>query len=264
MKTIQKMIGPRKQKILDYICRKGFATPDELARRHNVAAITVRRDLIRLEKEGLLKRVHGGAIPGNTPAMTHVRVRMRIASDAKHAIAVAAAALVRPGERLFIDAGSTCCFFAEALPDDLNLTVVTLSLDVINTLQHKHGISIITPGGELDERLNAFVGSVAETAIAAFHVDKVFLGTSGIDPAAGFTDNSPFEERTKTLIAGHARETFVLADSSKFGKIAFRSVMPLNSVSQIITDAGMPDRFCAVLRRKGVRVVIAKAGNGET
>lgn len=258
MKPIKTMIGPRKQKILDYICSKGFAAPDELARRHNVAAITVRRDLIRLEKEGLLKRVHGGAVPGNTPAMTHIRVRMQIASDAKRAIAAAAAALVRPGERLFLDAGSTCCFLAEDLPDDMDLTVVTHSLDAINTLQRKHGISIITPGGELDEKLNAFVGSVTETTIAAFHVDKAFLGTSGIDLAAGFTDYSPFEERIKTLIASHAQETFVLADSSKFGKIAFRSILPLDSVSQIITDAGAPDRLCAALRRKGIRIVLAR------
>ncbi len=252
------MIDPRKQKILDCIYSKGFAVPEELARQHNVAPITVRRDLIWLEKAGLLKRVHGGAVPVSAPlATTRVGVRMRLASAEKRAIAAAAAALVQPGERLFLDAGSTCCFLAEVLPNDMDLTVITHSLDAIQMLVLKRGINIITPGGELDERLNAFVGSVTETVLAKFHTDKAFLGTSGIDLKDGFTDNSLFEERIKTLMSSHARESFVLADSSKFGKVAFRSVLPLGRISQIITDAGVSNRYCVAFRRKGIRVIKA-------
>ncbi|MBU4367039.1 MAG: DeoR/GlpR family DNA-binding transcription regulator [Verrucomicrobia bacterium] len=258
MKPVKKSIGPRKQKIMDYVCSQGFAAPEELAHRHNVAPITVRRDLIWLENAGLLKRVHGGAVPSNAPlATTHADVRMRIASAQKRAIGAAAAALVQPGERLFLDAGSTCSFLAEALPNDMELTVITHSLDAIHKLMPKRGIHIITPGGELDERLNAFVGPVTEAAIAAFHVDKAFLGTAGIDLKAGFTDNSLFEERIKTLMSSHAKETFILADSSKFGRVAFRSILPLVRVSQVITNAGVPGRFRAAFRRKGIRIISA-------
>jgi len=259
MKPSHKSIGPRQQKILDYICSRGFAAPEELARRQNVAPITVRRDLVWLENAGLLKRVHGGAVPGSAPlAITHAGVRMRIASTEKRTIAAAAATLVRPGERLFLDAGSTCAFLADALPNDMELTVITHSLDAIQKLTPKRGIHIITPGGELDERLNAFVGPATEAAIAAFHVDKAFLGTAGINLEAGFTDNSLLEERIKMLMSSHARETFILADSSKFGRVAFRSVLPLVKVSRIITDRGVSDRFRAAFRRKGIRIMSAR------
>lgn len=109
----------------------------------------------------------------------------------------------------------------------------------------------------MDERLNAFVGPVTEAAIAAFHVDKAFLGTAGINLEAGFTDNSLLEERIKTLMSSHAKEAFILADSSKFGRVAFRSVLPLAKVSRIITNAGVSDRFCAAFRRKGIRIIRA-------
>lgn len=258
MKTSDRSIEPRKQNILHYVCSRGFAAPEEMARRLNVAAITVRRDLIWLEKAGLLKRVHGGAVPKNVPlAVTRADVRMRIASAEKRAIAVAAAALVQPGERLFLDAGSSCSYLADALPADMELTVITHSLDAVLKLMSKRGIHVISPGGELDERLNAFVGPVTETALAAFHADKAFLGTAGIDLQAGLTENSMVEGRIKALMAGNAKETFLLADGSKFGRLAFRAVLPLDKVSQVITDASIPTPFATALQRKGIKIIRA-------
>jgi DeoR/GlpR family transcriptional regulator of sugar metabolism len=253
-------IDPRKQLILDYICSKGFATPEELAQQCHVAAITARRDLIWLEQEGLLKRVHGGAVPYSAPlAITHVSVRMRTSVEAKRAMALTAAGMVTQGERLFLDSGSTCAFLAQALPNDLDLIVITNSLENIGILAHKQGIRVINPGGELDVRLNAFVGPMTETALTTFHADKAFLGVTGIDLEQGFTDNSLSEGQIKMMMARHARDVIVLADSSKFGKTAFRSVLPLTAVSQIITDPDAPEQFCDELRQRGVQVVVATA-----
>lgn len=256
---IMDRIEPRKQHILDYIFSKGFATPEELARQHGVAAVTVRRDLVWLEKAGLLKRVHGGAIPSaHSLAVTHVNARLRVAPDEKRAIAHAAASRVRSGEHIFIDAGSTCRFLAEALPGNMDLTVITHSQDNVAVLAHRPGFRIIVLGGEFDPRLNAFISPMTETDLSAFHADKAFLGAMGIDENGGISSNSLSEERIKALMATHAKETFVLADSSKLGKVAFRSVLPLSKVSCVITDTGAPSRFCAALRRKGIKIIKAR------
>ena len=246
----------RKQQILDYIASKGFATPEELARQHRVAAITVRRDLVWLEKAGHLKRVHGGAIPSESPlAVTHVNTRLRAAAGEKRAIARAAAALVQAGDRLFIDAGSTCRFLAEALPDSADLTVMTHSLDIVTVLAHRPGFRLIMLGGEFDPRLNAFISPMTETALGSFSADKAFLGAQGVDINRGVSSNGMSEERIKALMAHNAKQAFVLADSSKLGKVAFRSVLPLSRVFGVITDASASPPFCAALRRKGIRVI---------
>ena len=251
------VLNPRRKTILDHVRDKGFATPDELAVQHGVAAITVRRDLIFLEENGLLKRVHGGAIPCDGPlAISHVAGRMHTSTDEKKTIAATAAALVRPGERLFLDAGSTCCFLAEALPEDQDIIVITHSLDSIRVLAAKHGISVISLGGELDSRLDAFVGPIAEAAIQTFNVDRAFLSVIGVDLEKGCSTNSLTEEQIKFLMASHAEECYVLADSSKFGKTGFRNVLPFSKVTAIISDNGVSADYRKEFKKAGVRIIL--------
>jgi len=253
-----KAIDPRKQQILEHITAKGFATPEDLARVHGVAPITVRRGLVWLEQAGLLRRVHGGAIPCEAPlAVTHVAGRMRIAEAEKRAIARTALRHIAHGERLFLDAGSTCCCLAEALPDNMNLTVITHSLDNLRVLALKKAIRTVGLCGELDAFLNALVGPMTEAALKAFHVDTAFLSATGVDLETGFTDNSLSEGHIKALMADHARKTIVLADGSKFGHTGFRAVLALNRASLVITDAHVPERLCAALRRQGLEIVKA-------
>lgn len=252
-------LDPRREKILQYIRMKGFASPDDLAKTHGVAAITVRRDLIWLENAGFLKRVHGGAIPREGPlAETHIAGRMQTATDAKRQIATTAIGLLRSGNRIFLDAGSTCCFMAEALPENLDLTVVTHSLDVIQVLALKRGFKVVSIGGELDMRLNTFVGPMAEAALETFHVDQAFLGTTGLDLVAGCSINSLTEERLKSLMAAHARECYVLADSSKFGTIGLRTFLPLSRVSAVISDNSLAESLRSEYRQAGVTLRLAE------
>jgi len=250
-------MNTRKQQILSYISSKGFATPEELARQQNVAAITIRRDLTDLEKSGHLKRVHGGAISCNSPlSITHVNTRLRTAVDEKRAIARAAAALVRNGEHIFLDAGSTCRFLAEALPDNQNITVITHSLDNVTALAHRPGFHLIMLGGEFDPRLNAFISPMTETEIAAFRANKAFLGAIGVDESGRVSSNYLGEERIKLLMSKQAKETIVLVDSSKLGGAAFRTVLTLPKKSCLITDANAPAHFRSTLQRKGIQVIM--------
>lgn len=250
-------LDPRRQKIVDYVRKRGFATPEELAVQLDVAAITVRRDFIFLERSGLLRRVHGGAIPCDAPlAISHVAGRMHTATDEKKTIAVTAAALIQTGERLFLDAGSTCCLLAEVIPEDRDITVITHSLASIRILAGKSGVHVVSLGGELDSRLNAFVGPVTETAIQSFHVDKAFLSVNGVDLDKGCSINSLTEERIKSLMASHARECYVLADHSKLGKTGFRTVLPLSKVTAVVSDSGIPSSFKKDFQKAGIQLII--------
>ena len=183
--------------------------------------------------------------------------RLRAAIDEKRAIARAAAALVRAGEHVFLDAGSTCRFLAEALPDNQDITVITHSLDNVTALAHRPGFHLIMLGGEFDPRLNAFISPMTETEIASFRASKAFLGAISVDEAGRVSSNYLGEERIKLLLAKQAKETFVLIDSSKLGGVAFRTVLTLSKKSCLITDDHAPAHFCAALQRKGIQVINA-------
>lgn len=249
-------LNGRLQTILDYLQKHGFSAPDELARFLEVSAITIRRDFAKLEEQGMLKRVHGGAVPIQTPFLVpHVAARLRQHAAAKRAIAKFAAGLIKPDEKIFLDAGSTCCYLAECLPEDLNLTVITHSFDNVNILKQKKGLRVICIGGELDENLNAFVGTLAEVQLSQFFVNKAFIATAGIAPEYGCVNNTVVERNIKLTMNRQAKEAYILADSSKFGVKAFHKSMPFSEIKSIVTDRRPPGKIIRTMRKAGVRIL---------
>ena len=147
-------MDPRKRKIFDYVCSRGFAAPEELAAMLNVSPITIRRDFIWLEKAGSLKRVHGGAMLNDLPnAIKDVSSRALIAIKEKRAIASLAASMISPRDKIFLDCGSTCRFLADVIEEKPDLTVFTYSLDSMNAIASKANIRLIVPGGELHRNI---------------------------------------------------------------------------------------------------------------
>ena len=250
----------RKEHILGHLRTHGFSTPEELAQLLEVSSITIRRDLIELEKSGQLRRVHGGAIPQENVTAQHIKLRLARHADQKRAIAAYAAKLVQPGETLFLDAGSSCYFLAEQLPENKQLVVITHSLDTLNALTAKSGIRVISLGGEFNAELNAFLGPLTEQQLETIHVDRAFLGTAGLDPELGSVNDSVEQSRVKTLMCRNSRERYILADSSKFGVRAFYRTFPTQLISNIITDAAVESAHVKALKAKSIRVHIA--GNG--
>lgn len=240
------------------LTKKGFASPDGLAEILGVSAITVRRELMRMEKHGLLRRVHGGAIPlQNETAITHVASRLHKNAKAKRAIAAFAAGLIRHGDTIFLDAGSTCYYLAECLAENMDLTVITHSLDNINILRQKLGIRILCPGGELNERLNAFVGPLTEIQLERFFPDKAFIASAAIDPQMGCSNNAIMERNIKTTMNAHARESFIIADASKMGVSAFHQTIALKEIKTVITNQDAPQGIIRQLKKAGINVLLA-------
>jgi DeoR/GlpR family transcriptional regulator of sugar metabolism len=251
-------MNKRREAILEYIIAHGFASADELAAHVGFSPITVRRDLGLLEQNKKIRRIHGGAIPGMLPEFaTNIASRVPHNADEKRAIARFAATLIQPGEKLFLDTGSTCYYLAKIIPDNLGLTVITQSLDNILALKSKSGLKLICLGGVMDEILDAFVGPLAEIQLDSFFADKAFLGAASIDPQRGCFDDTVVEQRMKVQMNHQARESYVLLDSSKFGRLALHKSLSIEEVKAVITTTFAPQEHLKLLEEKGKHVYLA-------
>lgn len=196
---------------------------DELARRLGVSAETIRRDLVLLERRGILARVHGGATialaraAGEEAPFTE---RTGTAPEAKRRIGQAAAALARPGQTIVIDVGTTAVDVTRALPPAFTGIVATCSLLVAAELAERSGVEVLVCGGRLRGGDLALSGPAAQAFFADLHPDIAFLGSGGVDAVAGLTDYYLDEIAVRRTILRNATRSYVLADSSKFGRIA--------------------------------------------
>lgn len=252
-------VEERRLAIVERLQTTGKVTVDDLAATFRVSHATVRADLARLEGEGLLQRTHGGAILASTtlyePAYAHREV-LRLPE--KRAIARAAAAMVRDGETVLLDAGTTTQEIARQLLQRQALTVVTNSLSNALTLMENPGIEVILLGGAVNARRRATLGPLAVGGLDAFRVDRAFLAFNGIHWQAGFTVVDFEAAALKRRMSERAAQTVVVADSGKIGQIAFAAALSLSAAAALVTDDGIADRDRGSLAEQGLRVVVAK------
>ncbi|MHB0954892.1 MAG: DeoR/GlpR family DNA-binding transcription regulator [Pirellulaceae bacterium] len=227
----------RRHRILDLLSRDGYESIQALARFMRVSEMTIRRDLNVLESEGLIRRTHGGAITESIGQVDLDYVARRAQhAMAKRQIGEAAAAHVKDGDVVFLDAGTTVLAMTEHLLQRHNLTVVTHSLAVVDRLNGREGIELFLLGGQVRRDLMSVVGFQAEEFLASFALDKAFLGAGGIDPRRGLTHSTVEEIPIKKRAAQHARQVFVLADLSKFGKGGMMFFLNPSQIDCLITE----------------------------
>ena len=229
-----------------------------LASEMDVTPETVRRDLTALERLGVLRRVHGGAMPverfGFEP---NVAMREHQFAAEKDRIAKAALDELPDGGSVIIDAGTTTIRLARLLPTDRRFTVVTHSLPVASTLATFPNVELHFLGGAVRGVTLASVGEWAMRNIADVQVDLTVLGTNGITAARGLTTPDLSEATMKRALAHAARRTVVVADHSKFGRTEFAAVIPLSEVDAVITDSDLDGETAAEIEAAGPRVVLA-------
>lgn len=230
----------------------------ELTSTLGVSEATVRRDLERLQADGLVQRTHGGAMP----VSHHLRERpyperQAIQAAEKKAIAVGAVGFVSSGDTIFIGGGSTTLRFAEALAV-IDLTVVTNSLSVAAELSRTSEIRVIVIGGMLRSPEMSMIGPRAVESIRAHRAQTAFLGVPAIDSHHGFTADGDAEAATDGAFIAMARRTVVLADHTKLGRVSSTHVVPLPMIHTIVTDDGVSDRCVSELRDAGTQVVVAR------
>ncbi|MFD8979512.1 DeoR/GlpR family DNA-binding transcription regulator [Streptomyces sp. NPDC059564] len=247
----------RQQEILRLAREAGRVEVVLLAERFQVTAETVRRDLTALDRSGLLRRVHGGAVPagrlGFEPDLT---AREATAADEKDRIAAAALAEVPAGGSVILDAGSTVGRLAAALPVETALTVVTHALPVAARLTDHTGIDLHLVGGRVRHRTRAAVDAWALRSYAEIHADVLFLATNGFTAEGGLTTPDLAEAAVKRAAIAAARRVVLLADSAKAGQERFARFGSFADVDLLITDTGLAPAHKAAIEAAGTEVAL--------
>ena len=253
----------RRELLLSRLKQDGQIIAKSLSEELGLSEDTIRRDLRELAGEGLLQRVHGGALPlapqlAASPAMGNFAERQQISSDAKPAIARAAAAMIGQGQVVFIDGGTTAVQLARHLPADLKCTVVTHSPSVAVELAEHPLIDVIMIGGRLFKHSIVTMGPSALEAIAQIGTDIYFMGVCSLHPVQGISTGDYEEAGLKRAIAAAARKTVVMASPEKLDTASPFQIAPMHSVAAIIANADVPDALLAPYREMGIEVVLAR------
>lgn len=247
----------RLKSITGYVMSKGEVSVQELSTLFNVSEMTIRRDLVKLEQEGFLKRTFGGAIAVRKSSDTPVSVRSTENHHLKVALGQKCAQLVNRGDTLFMDAGSTMMEIAHYLPDDMQLTVVTNAISVINVLLKKPSIEVFVIGGPLMHEPQLTVGSGVSAAIKALHVNRAFITATGFSLQRGLTDANIHQSEMKRLMAENADERTLVIDSSKYNVQSFNRFAELTDFDQIVVDDQLDPDVISQIQSKGVNLILA-------
>jgi DeoR/GlpR family transcriptional regulator of sugar metabolism len=249
----------RRRQIRNRISQHQQAGIAELANEFGVSEMTIRRDLDRMEKFGQVQRTHGGAVAAERMIFEFDFARKRqTRRREKQAIARGAMDLVRPGQRLILDTGTTTLELAYLLKDFDNLTVITPSLAVAGILQFSNGIQIILLGGVIRRGGADLTGAVTETNLAMFAADIAFQGADALSPDGAIYSDDLRIARVDQLIRQRADRNYVLADSSKIGKTALTVNGYLPQIDGLITDDGIETEHLENFRNMGANVIVVK------
>jgi DeoR/GlpR family transcriptional regulator of sugar metabolism len=248
----------RKKEIIALLTDGGTVKVGELSKRFGVTDETIRRDLERLELDGIIFRTHGGAVlnpkdKGFEPPLQH---RESVHLEQKKAIGRYAASIVKEGEIIALDASTTCLQLVKNLPDK-PLTILTYSLAIANELIKKKQISVILIGGNFDSDSMAITGMSAENMVEGYHVDKFFFSCQGFDYQRGISEPYESHARLKEKILGISDDLILVADSSKFQRKSLIRLLGLDQVDLLITDDRIPKQEIEELKDKGISLVIA-------
>jgi len=244
--------------IVDLARRTSRVDVTGLAETLDVTPETIRRDLTVLERHGLVRRVHGGAIAverfGFEPT---IESRSHHHQAEKQRIAELAATLVPEHGSILLDAGTTTAALAELIPRGRELTVVTDSVTVAGILARRTDVDLHLLGGRVRPRTLAAVGPWAIDALAGVHIDVAFIGTNGISVARGLTTPDESEALTKRAMIAATARVVVVSDHSKIGTDHFHRFCDLDAVDSIVTDAGLDAETAAALGSHGPEVLLA-------
>jgi len=253
------LAAERQFNIVKLVQKQKVVTTSELAALFNVSEITIRRDIIKLSKDGLLEKTHGGAMNNKIvplgPSFTEKEV---IYLKEKRSIGLAAVELIERGDIIALNAGTTTFQVAKNIRDNMNLTVITNAINIGMKLAERGDIKLILPGGTLRERSFALVGTLAEKALAEIRVNKLFLGAKGVSVEYGITTSDLLEALTDKAMIKIAKEVIVVADHSKIGKVSLAPIAPFSEIDKIITDSSISKADREALENRGKEVIIAK------
>src|SRR5579864_1122814 len=246
----------RRRHLMDLIAGRGFATLTEIVESLGVSESTVRRDLEALDQAGAIKRTHGGAVcVAEGQAMPAFEERTTTAIAEKRAIGRTTASLIENGDTVLLDGGTTTLEVARALVGR-PVQVVTNSLPIAQLLASNKAADLILIGGYVYPRTGVALGPLAIAAMQGIRVRKAILGAGGIVPEGIYNSNLLLVETERQMMAC-GQEVVLVADHSKFGRLALAKLCELGDVAHLVVDPGLADEHRDVVERAGVRIHLA-------
>jgi DeoR/GlpR family transcriptional regulator of sugar metabolism len=243
----------RHRLVCDAVQATGRIKVADLASTMQVSEMTIRRDLEELEAKGALTRVHGGAVSNVSRSFEPgFAARSMLQLDAKQRIGQAAAALVRDGETVIIDAGTTTLHMVQSLRRDLRIRALALSLFIADM----PNVTLMIPGGQVRRYERSFVGPATTAMLEQLTFDTTFVTVGGVDLEAGFTEYEFDDALTKKAALGSARRKVVVADSTKLGAVAFVRLCRASDIDILVTDSAAPAGMLDALRLAGLEVIV--------
>ncbi len=262
----------RRSKIQEILAYKNSVSIAKLVEQFGTSEMTIRRDLDELEARGICQRIHGGAMSlrvmeYRSTIYPPFALREQAQAAEKIAIAHAAAALIKPGDTVAIDSGTTAAYLAYVLRDFNAITVISNSLQVLAQLYDVTGIHLVSPGGTLSlEGMNAgggdlsFVGPVANTTLCSFRPNLAFISASGISITDGLSNVGLFQAEIKRTLIDISEQAVLITDHTKFGQASGVIVASLERIDQVITDSQAPAQDVQKLRTMGISVTLVEPG----
>ena len=248
------MLNERQNKILKILGKNDQTSVNELTEKLNVSSVTIRQDLNYLEAEGLLKRVHGGAVLKDADDLTN---RLGMNYEKKLRIAKKVATFVKEGETILIESGSVNVLLARELLKIKKVTIITTNVYIARQFRKNEQANIIILGGNYQHDSETLVGKITKTCIDQINIDKAFIGIDGYSEEAGFTIRDLFRAEVSSHIIQKARDVFIVSDSSKFGKTELTNICFPKDIQHVATDKDLHSQFQKELKKAGVDVILA-------
>jgi DeoR/GlpR family transcriptional regulator of sugar metabolism len=252
----------RRAAILEEIAKNQMVKVKDLSICFGVSDVLIRRDLERMEKFGLLKRIHGGAVglPHDVALPFGTPVHNSSHEEEKERIGRAAAAMIQDGDRVILDSGTTVLQVARHIAGYLltwgKLTIITDSLPMVQAVGGWNGVHLILLGGLYLPQSKVVAGPQALENLEGLHVDKLFLGADGVSLSNGITTSNVLEADVERKMVDVTNEVILVVDSSKIGKKGLISIVPLNRIHKMVTDNGAPPEFIQEMQKLGIEMIV--------
>jgi DeoR/GlpR family transcriptional regulator of sugar metabolism len=251
------LVSERRNMLLARLCNEGKLIARDIAQELGISEDSIRRDLRDLAAAGLCQRVYGGAVPVSR-ALVDYRSRAGVEPEIKRRIAARAVQLIKPGDRVILDGGTTTLAVARALPADLPATVITHSPTIAAALVEHPTVEILLLGGRIYKHSAVACGAATAEAARAITADLFLLGVTGVHAQHGLTTGDAEEAAMKRTLASRAADTYVLASAEKIGAVSPYLVLDLDAVTAIITDAAPGTTALHALHKTAPAVISAE------
>lgn len=246
----------RRDSIIQIIQENGKVRVDTLSEKFDVSSVTIRNDLDFLEKKGIVHRTHGGALlRKNVYEDPSLEEKQQLYREEKQRIGAKAVELIKDGDSILLDSGTTAMEIAQRINGKQNLTIMTNAINLALKLGNLTSINLMLTGGLLRRESFSLVGPEAEATISNYFFDKLFLGVDGLDINFGLTTPNPMEAQLNRIMVERAQQVIAITDSSKFGRHSFSYICDIDVISTLITDTNISVEFEKELLRRNIDVI---------